>query len=165
MPQLTVGCCCISQAPQTGGTPIMPGTCRLASIKVSSAQLLFTSFVKKGKGIDRAASHNYTGQVEHCTGSSPHLRDGRTCLHQTPFSSSQSQARLGKREKNSCLHNIQPLGCTFSPADVCLSSSFQDLSVIWETLAFPSKNAVPLLGAMQILHISPVIFSSLLLVN
>uniref|UniRef100_A0A453EAX1 Uncharacterized protein n=1 Tax=Aegilops tauschii subsp. strangulata TaxID=200361 RepID=A0A453EAX1_AEGTS len=83
-----------------GGTPIMPGTCRLASIKVSSAQLLFTSFVKKGKGIDRAASHHFTGQVEHRLFSPPEGRtDGRTCLHQTPFSSSQSQSRLGKRKK------------------------------------------------------------------
>lgn len=53
----------------------MPGTCRLASIEVSSAQLLFTSFVKKGEGIDRAASHHYTGQVEHRLFSPP---EGRT---------------------------------------------------------------------------------------
>lgn len=43
----------------------------LARIKVSSAWLLFTSFVKKGKGINRAA----TALARWSAGSSPHLRE------------------------------------------------------------------------------------------
>ena len=61
LPQWTVPA---SQVSQASGSmmPIRIGI--VASIKVSSAQLLFTSFVKKGKGIDRA----YSSQPLHWPG-------------------------------------------------------------------------------------------------
>jgi hypothetical protein len=69
----------------------------LPESKVSSAELLFTSFVKKGKGINRTATALATGQVERRLFSPP--EGVACCQHQMPFSSTQGPVQLGKQKK------------------------------------------------------------------
>jgi hypothetical protein len=88
----------------------------LPESKVSSAELLFTSFVKKGKGINRTATALATGQVERRLFSPP--EGVACCQHQMPFSSTQGPVQLGKQKKThgSTTSNIY---CAFFTTRYC----------------------------------------------
>ena len=99
-----IDCCCITGLPRQEGT-IMPGTYRLPASKFQVHSSFFTSFVKKGKGVDRAATTTLHWPARWSTGSSPHLRGlppSIKCLSLLP------KAKVDwAKGKNSWLHNIR----------------------------------------------------------